>query len=356
MKKERLSNFELLRLIAMFFIVLSHIAVLGRGSAIDRDSFTPLSVFIHFSAGLSQVGNNLFILLTGYFLVKGRMNSRRVFTLVLQTLFYSWIFFLVFFFGGFYSFTREEMLENIFPILFKTNWFISCYLCFIFFSPFINALLLKINKAQHLFLCLFCFFLWSVLYIWKTETYLNDFAGFLEIYLIGAFFGIYPVKLKKGVCFAAGSLALPLLLAFYTLLVYLGTKYEFFYRKADDFTRFYAASTVFVSIAIFLCAKEWKIQSKIVNSLAGSVFGVYLIHYNFCVRKVILPALYSLLLPLHPTLHILILPCFAIGIFLVCLLIEKLRAFLMDKLLFGKAMKKISLFDQIDEFFQIPQV
>ena len=351
MGKERQSNFELLRLIAMFFIVLSHIAVLGRGTVIDRDSFTPLSIFIHFSAGLGQVGNNLFILLTGYFLVKGRWKSRKIVTLILQTLFYSWGFFLIFYFGKFYTFTREEMIANLFPILFKTNWFISCYLCFIFFSPFLNLLLRKINRKQHLFLCLFCFFLWSILYIWKTETYLNDFAGFIEVYLIGAYFGLSPVPFKKKASVAMGSLALPLLLAFYALLVYLGTKYDFFLRKADDFTRFYSVSSILVSVSIFLWAREWKVQSKVINALASSVFGVYLIHYNFCVRKVVLPWLYTLLTPLAPSLHILVLPFLALGIFFVCLLLEKLRALLMNKLLLQKILKKISFFDRIDSFF-----
>lgn len=62
----RKSNFELLRIVSMFMIILTHI--LTHGQVIDNTNNGILSIFFDFLFCIVIVHVNSFVLLTGYFL------------------------------------------------------------------------------------------------------------------------------------------------------------------------------------------------------------------------------------------------------------------------------------------------
>ena len=64
--KERQSNIEILRIFAMSVIILSHISVHG---IVNYDSICPNKIFTDLFQFGGGIGNNLFILIMGYFLI-----------------------------------------------------------------------------------------------------------------------------------------------------------------------------------------------------------------------------------------------------------------------------------------------
>ena len=81
-KEQRLSNFELLRIIAMILIILHHYAYHGNLISIPNDNFNKyVAVFIIVGG---KVGVNVFVLITGYFLINSKFKIKKVIQLILQ--------------------------------------------------------------------------------------------------------------------------------------------------------------------------------------------------------------------------------------------------------------------------------
>ena len=94
MKKERNSNIEILRIISMIFIVMSHYTV---HSGIELTSL-PLGInrFILEVTRLGNIGVIIFMLISGYYLIEQKsIQLKKVLKLYLQILFYSPIIYLV---------------------------------------------------------------------------------------------------------------------------------------------------------------------------------------------------------------------------------------------------------------------
>ena len=92
-KKERLSNFELLRIIAMIFIVLHHYTYYGNLISASNNIINKyIAVFI---IVLGKVGVNIFILITGYFQINQKFKFKKVIFLILQVYFYSIVLYII---------------------------------------------------------------------------------------------------------------------------------------------------------------------------------------------------------------------------------------------------------------------
>ena len=119
--KSRLSNFELLRIVAMFFIVASHYAYHGiwQIGTVNEGVWKSASVSKKiFTCFLEQgeVGVALFFMLSGFFLInKTRENLRKI---LIQTVLWSWfsglISFLILFtiHGGGAAFYRAVLVYS----------------------------------------------------------------------------------------------------------------------------------------------------------------------------------------------------------------------------------------------------
>lgn len=93
---ERQSNLELLRIFSMFLIVMHHFSVHGGiPLVLENQSISPNLVLGQFFYCFGKVGVNLFVMITGYFLITrlGRLSS--FLKLVITTFFYSVTLFLI---------------------------------------------------------------------------------------------------------------------------------------------------------------------------------------------------------------------------------------------------------------------
>ena len=123
----RESNFELLRIIAMFLIVLIHLC----GYGISNEQYLGgmrLNKAIYAASRISgNVGNSIFFMLTGYFLVQSEMKLAKIKKLFFQVLFYVFIALLVFIIPykfGFYNYPDLEK-KQILHFLFNLTYPIS---------------------------------------------------------------------------------------------------------------------------------------------------------------------------------------------------------------------------------------
>lgn len=121
-QKKRMANIETLRLVAMMMVVSLH--YLGKGGLLGRLD-GPLSVKDHAAwllESFSIVAVNVYVLISGYFLVETKFRIKRVITLVLQILFYSCLLPVMLILTGQLSFgelTLYDIWQCIFPVQMK---------------------------------------------------------------------------------------------------------------------------------------------------------------------------------------------------------------------------------------------
>lgn len=103
MKSERQLNIELLRIFAMFYIVLGHLScVIG-----DYNELNWLEKLILYIPFGFVPGVNCFVLISSYFLINAQFKAQRIVRIAVETLFYTVILTVV----CFSSLIRMEKLQ-----------------------------------------------------------------------------------------------------------------------------------------------------------------------------------------------------------------------------------------------------
>ena len=77
---QRQSNIELLRVISMFWVLLGHYYVLSEYSTVDTISFNWIGM--QFLGAWSKVAVDIFVIITGYFLVNQNFRWNKVLKLL----------------------------------------------------------------------------------------------------------------------------------------------------------------------------------------------------------------------------------------------------------------------------------
>ncbi len=124
--QNRNQSLDLLRVVSMFLVLTAHF--FGWGGAVNVLTLTDVNYLmvmpVYF---LSQIGNTLFFLLTGYF-ASGRVRPRKLVYLHRKTTLYVFTISLVIFLLGLNGdISAKYVMKSLFPILSNRYWFISVY-------------------------------------------------------------------------------------------------------------------------------------------------------------------------------------------------------------------------------------
>lgn len=129
----RQSNMELLRIVAMFMILVYHtVYYVFYDYRVDSPIFASLMTLLH-------IGVPLFILISGYFGIKPSIKG--VLKLYLILLFYNLLFYGIRIVYGDVSFSISETLKLCLPFSIGSRWwFFKVYLMLYLFAPVVNFL------------------------------------------------------------------------------------------------------------------------------------------------------------------------------------------------------------------------
>ncbi len=290
LKKERAVNFELLRIVSIFMVIILHF--INNSQLNDVLDMYSVNGYVYgFVQGLCYTADNLFVLLSGYFLINSSFKIRKVIDLWLQVFFYSVVMYLILMGLGLVEFSLKNLYYAITPVYSKAYWFFSCYTVLYIVSPLINVVIKNISRKVHLISVVVGFvlfsFLDSVLFS-KDPFYVcggKSLTWFVYLYIVAAYIRLYVTKTPKKIYFGVGAI----LLSFVTAFAYYG--YMFLIEKTgasfiDPYNiRSLCSVPVFLSsIFIFLAFKTVNIKGKYISKalvyLSPLTFGVYLIHDN----------------------------------------------------------------------------
>ena len=149
-RKDRSSNFELLRIFAMLLIITYHYALFSN----FRFSAGTLSFNRLFYQSMlldGKTGVNLFVMISGYFMVKSRgVRTSKVLQLWGQCFFWIVGIWLVFHkrITGFGGMPQDTFRGKLFFLSSGVQWFISTYMVMYLLSPYINVMLTSLSRTM----------------------------------------------------------------------------------------------------------------------------------------------------------------------------------------------------------------
>lgn len=344
---KRNSNFELLRIITMLLIVFHHSIVhgllvnstaLGQGNPVTPQIWG--TVFVgQMVAMFGKVAVAIFVMISGYFLVNskssGKRSLKKVLFLTAQVYFYSVIIYLVAAHFKWINPKDSGTLQQAFlPLFYNTNWFATEYLMLYLIYPYLNVALHNINQRQHRNLILILIVTFTV-----VPTIFPNFGNygsygllvvFILYYVIGAYIRLYNLKNEKKI---GGILAISSVLLLVIVIYcndYLGkiSNNQHYYINSLNIVQQYSFIIVLIAIGIILFFKHIDLgQNRVINTIAATTFGIYLIHDNPIMEQAIwmkwlnMP---SLLTPnVGHLLSVIVVVCPLI--FIVCSLIDYIR-------------------------------
>ena len=197
MKKERSSNFELMRIISMFFIVVYHFLLTTGGQLITHTTGL-INIFFVFLSLIIIVHVNSFIIVSGYFQYDKKVSIKKVLSLIGMVWFYSTLIAIIFHITGLREFTFLEVLKIMSPFEYENLWFFKTYIALYLLSPYINILINNLDQKQHRNLLILLIVMYSVIAtITNQETFSNtgfSIVHFIFLYILGAYLKKYPIK------------------------------------------------------------------------------------------------------------------------------------------------------------------
>lgn len=347
--KIRNSNMELLRVCAMLMIVAYHIichCVLKqlRGTDIsavvntalfNEPTFYKKIIIIVFGMTFGIIGNALFVLISGYFLVeKEKINLAKTSQKLLSQLGFAAVLLVVI--STFYYLTTQNgnaALRDIYGFN-SMSWFVGYYFLIVLFaSLFLNKFLASKTQKEYITFLLIC--LAVISFSWSGSI-LDGFSGGLRTLLNGIFLYALGGYIKKYNPFnRVRTFTILLICCAVYFLIYLSSynttlnniaqslaneSESHFYQGIKEFEN-YSIVIIILSVCIFELFKRIKIKnSNVLNFLGSATFMIYLIHDNSFVHKIYLSRDWIGNLHYRPINFILKLFLWTIGTFIVGLI------------------------------------
>jgi len=338
-KKKRNSSIELLRILCMLGIMGGHYFSHGDISTITCSriiNFTKSTYFLQCFSAFSKVTCLIFALISGYFSTSVKeVGWKKFFRLLGQKFFYAITITFVLSRLGY----NNCGYRNIIKVL-QGHWFVNYYLLLILCVPFLNAMCENLTKTMHKKLVALLLVFWSILptiadfvsIFWGLSIRFHSFGNmaiFLVMYIVGSYLhnhvNLTKTAVWKLVLYCICSVAA--LLGSIALMDYLAstTKITNIANHASFLKAEYSIVAVAVAVSGLCLFLKFRFYSRIINRIASTVLGVYLIHDNDYLRNVIWLKIFpNKEYMYHPYLHA---PIKILAVFACCCIIDLVRQF-----------------------------
>lgn len=285
---KRQSNMELLRIVAMFCIVVFHCSFKS-GFTFDQLNFNTATIKGFWLLG--ELGVNLFTLVSGYFLINGKFKGEKLIGLFFQVLFYWWLATFVAMGVGVEVFgdARRTFLW-FFPTVTGRYWYFTAYVIIYALSPWINQFLKGLDRTRFVNLLLVVLLIWCVIPTFfgmvnnavESMLFYSRLVWLIIVYAIGAYIRLASPRWLRGIgrCAAVSALSLAMMVA--SILLIASHPALFARIGITEWAYFWPPNTVLMlvlSVAMFGVFLNLRVgYSRPINVIASTTLGVYLLH------------------------------------------------------------------------------
>ena len=302
-RKQRSSNFELMRIFAMLLIVTYHYALFSGFRFVGTD-IAANRLFYQNMLLTGKTGVNLFVMVSGYFQIRSRLRTSKVLQLWGQSFFYIMVIYFLFRdaagtgrtgMGGMGAMAQDTLMGKIFFLSSGVQWFIATYMVMYLLSPYLNVLLNSMDRKTYRSMLILMSVLWVLIPTLSeipglvvTEFQGSDLMFFLYLYSLGAYLRLYHEEGGRSASFWFGLSAAvwALCVAVIVAVDIWNTKSMGRLRLLDYLFNYQNHALIMMwSVCLFLGFKQLKVKnSRVINYISSLTFGIYLIHDNWQIR------------------------------------------------------------------------
>ena len=296
--KKRNVNMDVLRILSMMMVTMLHALtksdlLLFMGGELSVNGWIAWVLEV-----LSVSAVNVFMLISGYFLIMSEFKIGRLLEIVFQTIFYSAGSFVLFLLWGKISvegMNIYKILDYVMPIHMETYWFISAYIIIYMLLPLItsgvNTMSEKKLNGLIWVLLIYESIIKSVLpFNLVVDEKGYSFLWYLILFLVGARIRLYGFKFVKTTKCGWGVFVISTLLVFIEVFVLSQIQ-----AKTGRLKEMTTASLDYNHILVFLAAvgifaafmhakPAGEKVGKVICFLSSYCLGVYLLQENLMIR------------------------------------------------------------------------
>lgn len=329
MARER--NFEVMRTWAMFSIVIYHCMCHGIGSDYAFDLQQSVSLFnFTFSDLILVIGSiavNLYVLVSGYFLVNAKFKMSRIIRTWVSALFYSVVITTTFLLLSLEPWSIVTLGKSFFPLSTDAYWFVTQYIGLLILSPFLAMLVKQLSYQQYVALLIgMGLMVLSVIPDFPlgkrfSISHGNSVWSFVYLFFIAGFIRLHLKRIPMGkLVVTVLSLALLTMVSEMVLGIHNGVGHLLWFN--------YNGILLFLSVAVFVFIRQRQIPEtgiwNLMVKVAPYTFGVYLIHDHLLMRDWIWKTL-SMTSYANQWIYVLAVMVVCVLIFAICILIDTVR-------------------------------
>lgn len=297
-----------------------------------------------------QIGVGCFLLISGYFMVDKQITSKKIFIILGEVWFYTisiWFFFCAISIlngSGSWIIYLKEGIFAFLPVLSSHYWFVTAYIILMILSPFFNKLILSLDKHTYqLFL-----FTIIVIFVIIDGGIPAALPGMSEgrlipvfvMYFVAGYIKKYVVDKKNNASKHIGVAVLMYVLLYTSFIAIelVGDilNNENIIRNCYLWRPLNSPFVLVICVELFLgFLRIVSKESKRINIIAKTAFGIYLLHNNRIIKRYMLPFLFPVCKEPNPLLVLL----YSIGsvatVIIVCCVIDIVRSKTIEKIWIG---------------------
>ena len=269
----------------MLLIIAHHFVVnSGVKDLYDHTNPTVSQYFLQVWGMWGKTGINCFILISGYFLCKGRLTWQRYVKLLAEIYFYSLAITAIFVITGYETLTPVTAIKHmLWPLADVGRNFVSSFLCFYAFVPIYNKLIAAMpEKTNRIFVLGLLFYATICGTFLDARTFFEP-LWYVILYFVAAYIRLYPNKYTESLKVSSVLLASTIILAIASVVSLIWVKAHLF-PQLPTMTYYFVSNShkilaFAVGLSAFLFAKNCpRFQSPVINWISAGTFAVLLIH------------------------------------------------------------------------------
>lgn len=303
---ERNSGIELLKVIAIVLIILSHTiqTLVSSNPYLLTNNYVMampvpttdmqtllLTIFSH--SGV--IGNCIFFICSAWFLLESKkLNLKKVINIIVEIWLISVLIFLLL--SILYNGDIPKILKlNVFlPTTYASNWYMTCYVLFYLIHPLLNKAIYSINKKVLLSYSLLFFLLYVLVnYFYGGFFFPSPLILWITIYFMIAYMKLYMNEFSNN---KKANLILTIIgIGGNVLMIIMNNVLSLNFSSLFNRLTFGVVNhnpfLILGVIGAFNMFKNMSFKSKVINSIASLSMLVYIIHENILLRTYVRPAM-----------------------------------------------------------------
>lgn len=306
--EKRNASIELLKLVSLFLIVVSHVVqtLIEYNPHVTSNEYVlpvsyPITNFVTFFIValryLGIFGNATFFICSAYFLVdKETINFKKILIIFIDVWIISIIFltsYLIYY--GWSNIDSHLILRSFFPTFFENNWYITIYLLLSIISPLLNIIIKSISRPALFWLTLALFVIYIVVAMFVKPPYYSVLIVWITLYFVIGYLKKYSTNLLNSNIFSV-CLILIGLIGHITILVITNELAKHMDIGSVNLLSWFIDGNLFITLlafGIFNLIRKIEFNNRFITYISSLSLFVYVIHENILFRTYTRPLIWN---------------------------------------------------------------